>query len=229
MYAGAAFVSGENIEACAREGVSLKGPLPGGPPSPGKITLASFSFYAQRQRVLRPLAGHSPVRQGLGRKGRDFVATFFKTDCMHSPLSSACPTQELKNSSKLYWRPAKVTSSRRRIEQQLREFKEEYRIRSGLEATNSELKRAHGMGQLRVSGRPSVELAVFLKALACNSKRYLKYTQNQLKHAQNRVKKTVSPSFDLNRVKFLLKTASVSAKRPSHTAKQHDLPFRPLI
>jgi len=202
LYTDAAFVSGENIEACAREGVSLKGPLPGGPPSPGKITLASFSFDAQRQRVLRSPAGHSAVRQGLGRKGKGFVATFSKTDYMHSPLSSACPTQELKKRRKLYRRPAKGTSSRRRIEQQLPEFKEEYRIRSGLEATNSELKRAHGMGQLRVRGRPAVELAVFLKALACNCKRYLKYAQNQLKQAQNRVKEAVSPSFDLNQVKI---------------------------
>ncbi len=31
------------------------------------------------------------------------------------------------------------------------------------------------MGRLRIRGRPQVELAVYLKASACNVKRYLQY------------------------------------------------------
>ena len=34
--------------------------------------------------------------------------------------------------------------------QQTREWKDRYRIRAGIEATNSELKRSHGIGRLRV-------------------------------------------------------------------------------
>ena len=44
-------------------------------------------------------------------------------------------------------------------------------IRAGIEGTNSELKRAHGLGRLRVRGGRRVRLAVYLKALACNFKR----------------------------------------------------------
>ena len=53
-------------------------------------------------------------------------------------------------------------------------FKERYGIRAGIEATISELKRRHGLGALRVRGRGRVELAVYLKALACNIKRMLR-------------------------------------------------------
>jgi len=55
------------------------------------------------------------------------------------------------------------------------EFKERYAIRAGIEGTNSELKRAHGLGKLRVRGQRRVKLAVYLKATACNLKRALRY------------------------------------------------------
>ena len=53
------------------------------------------------------------------------------------------------------------------------EFQERYAIRAGIEATNSELKRGHGFRKLRVRGGKRVELAVYLKATACNLKRAL--------------------------------------------------------
>lgn len=55
------------------------------------------------------------------------------------------------------------------------EFKKRYAIRAGIEATNSELKRAHGMRKLRVRGEARVKLAVYFKALACNLKRALRW------------------------------------------------------
>ena len=51
------------------------------------------------------------------------------------------------------------------------EWRKGYAIRAGIEGTNSELKRAHGLGRLRVRGGRRVRLAVYLKALACNFKR----------------------------------------------------------
>jgi len=54
------------------------------------------------------------------------------------------------------------------------QFAKKYAIRSGVEATNSELKRGHGMRKLRVRRDPQVKLAVYFKALACNLKRALR-------------------------------------------------------
>ena len=69
---------------------------------------------------------------------------------------------------------AAANLERRRRAEANGSFKERYAIRAGSEATNSELKRGHGLGDLRVRGRPRVELAVHLKALACNIKRMVR-------------------------------------------------------
>jgi len=58
--------------------------------------------------------------------------------------------------------------------QQTPEWKDRYKIRSGIEATNSELKRSHGMGKLRVRRIAKVCFAVACKLIACNIKRWAK-------------------------------------------------------
>jgi hypothetical protein len=54
------------------------------------------------------------------------------------------------------------------------EWKEKYKIRSGIEATMSEMKRSHGLGRLRVRGLARVHFAVVCKVIACNIKRWAK-------------------------------------------------------
>jgi hypothetical protein len=58
--------------------------------------------------------------------------------------------------------------------QQTTEWKDRYKIRSGIEATNSELKRSHGLGKLRVRRAAKVCFAVACKMIACNIKRWAK-------------------------------------------------------
>jgi hypothetical protein len=58
--------------------------------------------------------------------------------------------------------------------QQTTEWKNRYRIRAGIEATNSELKRSHGIGRLRVRRMAKVCFAVACKLTACNIKRWAK-------------------------------------------------------
>ncbi len=58
--------------------------------------------------------------------------------------------------------------------QQTSEWKDRYKIRSGIEATNSELKRSHGLGRLRVRRAPRACFAVACKVIACNIKRWAK-------------------------------------------------------
>jgi hypothetical protein len=50
-----------------------------------------------------------------------------------------------------------------------------------MEATISEDKNGHGLGRLRVRGRPAIDLVATFKAVAINVKRTLKYVQNTLK------------------------------------------------
>lgn len=58
--------------------------------------------------------------------------------------------------------------------QQTTEWKDRYKIRSGIEATMSELKRSHGFEKLRVRRLSKVCFAVACKLIACNIKRWAK-------------------------------------------------------
>ena len=57
---------------------------------------------------------------------------------------------------------------RRRRNQETEEFKKKYRKRSGIEATNSGLKRTTGLSRLRVRGKASVFHAMLLKVTGWN-------------------------------------------------------------
>lgn len=68
--------------------------------------------------------------------------------------------------------------------QQTTEWKDRYKIRSGIEATMSELKRSHGFSKLRVRRSVKVCFAVACKVTACNIKRWAKahaYSRHSLK------------------------------------------------
>ena len=56
--------------------------------------------------------------------------------------------------------------------QQTTAWKDRYSIRSGIEATISELKRAHGIGRLRVRRAVKICFAIACKVTACNIKRW---------------------------------------------------------
>jgi hypothetical protein len=56
----------------------------------------------------------------------------------------------------------------RREHQKTEAFQTKYRKRSGIEATNSLLKRVTGLGRLRVRGKPSVFMAMVLKVVGWN-------------------------------------------------------------
>jgi hypothetical protein len=68
-----------------------------------------------------------------------------------------------------------VTLARRRKYERSKSFRKRYAMRAGIEATNSELKRAHGLGRPRVRGFLRIRLAVTLKVLACNVKRMIRH------------------------------------------------------
>lgn len=59
-------------------------------------------------------------------------------------------------------------------DQQTTKWKDRYKIRSGIEATISELKRSHGFRKLRVRRAAKVCFAVACKVIACNIKRWAK-------------------------------------------------------
>ncbi len=132
--------------------------------------------------------GHKPIHHRIlsahNTTDRSLHAIFDGNTCRSCTMLDQCPVRAPNHRSK-GCQPRQTTGDfrleispelRLRDEmyalQQTTEWKERYKIRSGIEATNSELKRAHGIGKLRVRRWVKVCLAAALKVTACNIKRW---------------------------------------------------------
>jgi hypothetical protein len=172
LHNDAGYGSGENILMAREHGTELLAPIGSkGPESP--VTLTDFELDATGQRVLQCPAGQRPVEHRSSRGGKAMLACFESRQCEACPLRDLCPTEPRGEQRVLRLTPAEVAVARRRVEQETPQFKEQHKIRSGIEATNSDLKRSHRLGKLRVRRRPRVSLSARLKVLALNIKRYV--------------------------------------------------------
>lgn len=182
-FADGNYISGENIVQAQGMGVDLQGPLPGGKPAPEALTLSDFTFDLTTQHVLICPAGQAPLRHQDTRDHTGRSAYFDRALCDLCPLACLCPTHSNQTEHRLTWTPETLATARRQDEQQTTAFKEAYKIRSGIEATISHDKNDHGLGHLRVRGRPAVELAATFKTLALNVQRAVKYALKTMKKA----------------------------------------------
>ncbi len=173
LHADAGYGSGENIVRAREQGTELLAPIGSKEPDPEQgPALMDFEFDESGEQVRCCPMGEAPVAHEA-IDGQTTMAVFAMEQCRECPLRESCPTRIRGDQRVLPLRPAEVAVARRRIEQQTSSFKERHKIRSGIEATNSELKRCHGLAKLRVRRRPRVRLAVRLKVLALNIKRYV--------------------------------------------------------
>ena len=200
MLADTGYGSGANIVASAERGVDLHAPVqdphappstdhfeapigdspamspssstPAGPsrPGAGPLGLEWFSFDKTSCLLFACPMGKPADRQWV--TDGVLTATFSAATCADCPLASQCPTRRFpKGTRQLRRARTTIATEVRQAEQRSTSFKDQYRMRSGIESTNRELKSRHGLGDLRVRGKPRVCLAVVLKSLALNVKR----------------------------------------------------------
>lgn len=191
LYSDPGFISAENIQEAQALGVDLVGPIAGGPEKKDLLHLHDFELD-EAGGVLRCPAGHSPLQEKAaeGTEDQAIHYLFDRTICEACELSPKCPVMldEIRRDQtrppakrRERGQPKLTTTGKDRIiaqrkrRQNTQEFKEAYKIRSGIESTNSEFKRGHGGGKLRVRGRPRVELSVYFKTSAMNVKRFISY------------------------------------------------------
>lgn len=160
-------------------------PAPAGDAPSPKLGLDSFTFSPTFDRVLGCPAGHAPTSQAPTDSA--FYGTFDGSKCAVCPLADRCPTSRRAHTEDrtLRWRDSKAATETRQREQQEPAFKEDYKLRSGIESTNAEIKGRHGAGDLRVRGRDRVKLAMCLKALAVNVKRALEFHTEAIRSAMD--------------------------------------------
>ena len=136
-----------------------------------KLTIDDFSIDERTGRVGACPNGRVPlaVLYNQGKHEDKTTIEMRPEDCVNCPFRDACPVAKTKKGKyKLEY-----TAKARRLEERRREedtdaFRERYAKRSGVESTNSGLKRKHGLGQLRVRGSPAVKHAIYLKVAGWN-------------------------------------------------------------
>ena len=184
LVADTAYGSAENAVDAERLGTELVSPVSGSPvpveevePEDRPLTGADFEVDARAEDPAVCPGGHFSTDQTpSATRPYRLTLTFDREVCEDCSLFHRCPAQLDANSGG-YVLTVDLTAAnleRRRRAEANGEFQPRYRIRAGIEGTNSELKRRHGLGALRVRGRLRVVLAVYLKALACNFKRMVR-------------------------------------------------------
>jgi hypothetical protein len=140
--------------------------------------------------VVKCPKGHNALDHRMlshnNKKGRSLHAVFDGDICRKCSVLDNCPVRAPNHRARgckprdtvgdfrLEITPELRLRDQMYASQQTTEWKEQYRIRSGVEATMSELKRRHGMGKLRVRRATKVCFAVACKVIACNIKRWTK-------------------------------------------------------
>ncbi|MBW2664181.1 MAG: transposase [Deltaproteobacteria bacterium] len=148
-----------------------------------------FEFNKDGLAVKCP-KGHIPIDHRMlshnNKKGKSLHAIFDGDICRKCIILDNCPVRapnhrargckprDTVGNFRLEITPELRLRDQMYSNQQTTEWKEQYKIRSGVEATMSELKRKHGMGKLRVRRAAKVCFAVACKVIACNIKRWAK-------------------------------------------------------
>ncbi|MCH8962164.1 MAG: transposase [Bacteroidetes bacterium] len=193
LVADTTYGSGDNAVAVERLGTELISPVAGSavavedtPAEDRSLTPADFIVSAAYDHPTLCPAGHASIEETESKENPNRVeVTFDQKTCEGCSLFHRCPAKLNRERDGYVLSVDLVAANiehRRRVEAS-GAFKDRYAIRAGIEGTNSELKRGHGLGLLRVRGRPRVELAVYLKALACNFKRMVRSMMPEMKQS----------------------------------------------
>ena len=193
LWCDTSYGSGHNGWEAERRGTELVSPVGGRAPGEAdeddglvRLTAADFDIDARARRAAVCPAGHEAVSEYEDEDAPERVEMHFAREvCEPCSLRPRCPVRwrrrpELGGE----WSPsgayvlsadlARVNIGRRRRAESDGQWRKRYGLRGGIEGTNSELKRHHSLGRLRVRECERVRLAVYLKALACNVKRMVR-------------------------------------------------------
>ena len=183
LLADTAYGGDENHSRCLAEGIDLITPTPGKCPAhqvdSERLTVADFTVepgvkigpwgreIPDPKCVACP-AGQKPLRSFYDHGTEQIEILQFPAVCNACPLRDRCPVRDASG-WKIVTIPLKqVRLINRRRRERTEEFQGKYRKRSGIESTNSLLKRVTGLGRLRVRGRKSVFMSIYLKVAGWN-------------------------------------------------------------
>lgn len=174
MLVDAAYGGDENVSEAEKKEVKVVSPVTG--KKSGK-DFSGFEFDEKTKEVTRCPNGKKPQSVKRNKKGT-ITARWSKEDCSDCPLKEECQTKNGKRGRRLLYTKKEIRLWQRRQYEDSPEFRDKYRYRAGIEATNARYVQMTGARRVRYRGQEKVEFAETLKALGINMFRALIHTLN---------------------------------------------------
>ena len=169
MLADTGYTGDENVQLAAEQGVELVGPVPGCSTEDDEhLNIDDFNTDEETEEVVCCPAGHKPASSIHDKQTGKTKTVMPSSTCSQCEFRKECPVEKCRDGYCLYHTAKQRRLAGRRREEATDVFRDRYRIRGGIEGTNSGLKRKTGLGRLRVRGRPAVFQAIYLKIVGWN-------------------------------------------------------------
>jgi hypothetical protein len=174
LLADAAYGGTKNTEKAEEYEIELISPTLG---RTSEKQHESFKYDPYTYEVTSCLAGKKPDKLKHNKKG-SITAIWYEVTCADCPHLDKCPAIECtrgRKGRKHYYTIDSIKCHFRRENEKSTEFIEQYRLRSGIEATNSRFISMTGGRRSRYRGLEKMRFSQKLKALAINMYRVTKY------------------------------------------------------
>jgi Transposase DDE domain len=174
MFADTLYNSDDNVQLAEEHGVELVGPVPSGSAKSKdadeyeRLNIDDFDVDEATEEVVCCPAGHAPESSEHNSETGKTKTVMGESACKPCEFREQCPVKKSRAGYCVEHTAKERRLAGRRRETATEVFKERYRIRGGIEGTNSGLKRRTGLGRLRVRGQPAVSHAIYLKIAGWN-------------------------------------------------------------
>lgn len=157
------------------EGRERIGPAQPAPQKDGRLSVEDFKINVEERTAICPAGKTNTQCSRLEEEaaGKVSYRLEFSTQCHDCRLRGQCLGKDQKHRTIVVGQHHTVLQARRH-EQKTPEFKERMKHRNGIEGTQSELVRGHGMRRARYRGLVKVRLQNYFIAAACNVKRWIR-------------------------------------------------------
>jgi hypothetical protein len=185
QYVDGAYVSAQELARAAAEGRELIGPAPPVPDNnEGRFTTERFQINVEERQAVCPAGKLNTQCSRLEEKQTGRVSFRFEwsTHCADCPLRQQCVGPNQKHRMVVVGEHHSALQARR-AEQQTDAFKQRMKHRNGIEGTQSELVRGHGLRHARYRGLVKVRLQNYFIGAACNIKRWIRREAWKLQQA----------------------------------------------
>lgn len=172
LFTDTSYNSGKNLLEAAERGVELMAPTPG-KADMDTVNLLDFDLDYVALEVKSCPEGFQPIKNTVGSDGETRNLHFDRDQCATCIVVEECPAGRQNGCLRVH--PNNIAISYSRLREETDSFKEDYKIRSGVESTNAEGKTAHGLDKVWGRELPRVTFAGMVKTLAINVKRFVRY------------------------------------------------------